>query len=41
MYNKLLKEIGKVRIVINNTVTLKNIIYIKALVSEYDILKVF
>ena len=39
MYNKLLKKIGKVRIVINNTIAPKNIIYIKALVTEYDILK--
>ena len=41
IYNKLLEEIGKIRIVVNNTIASKNIIYIKALVIKYDILRAF
>ena len=38
-YNELLKEIGKVRIAINNTIILKNITHIKASSNEWKILR--
>ena len=40
-HNKLLEKIDKIRIVINNTIVPKNIIYIKALITKYDMLRAF